>query len=71
MAHTKELLDAVDITDLVDTIVVTQDIFTDENGKQVRYNRLVLNLKNDDDLKLKLDKTSKVGVYYALREASE
>lgn len=70
MAHTKQLLDNEDITDLVKRVDVISDSFTDDNGRKILYNRIKLTLQNDDEVMVKMSPEAKLGIYYQLRELS-
>lgn len=68
MAHTKELLDQVELDDLIDRTEVVRESFKGENGT-VEYNRLVIHFTNGDKAELKLSPVNKATVFYALKDA--
>lgn len=71
MAHTKQLLDAGSIDNLIDEVSVTQEVFQNEQGQAVKYNRVVIKLDNGDTVGLKATPELKMAVYYATRELEQ
>lgn len=72
MAHTKQLLDAMPLDDLVQGIEVVKESFNDqETGRTVDYNRLKITLINGDETYLKFNKDAKLAIFYALRESEK
>lgn len=69
MAHTKQLLDEVNIDNVLDKVDIIRDTFIDEaTGKRVEYNRVRLTLDNEDVVFLKPTKELKMALYYRLKQ---
>jgi hypothetical protein len=71
MAHTKELLEAADISDIVAGVRIDKLNFTNEQGQAINYNKVVIEFANGDELALKPEKADKVVLYYAIRDGNK
>jgi hypothetical protein len=68
MAHTKELLDTVSINNIVEDIRIEQDIFVNDSGQSIKYNRFIIQFDDGQTIKLKLDRILKLEFYMAIKE---
>jgi hypothetical protein len=66
MSHTKALLDATSLNNIVEDVKITQDIFVNEKGESIKYNGLVIQFDDGQEIRIKLDKMMKLELYMAI-----
>jgi hypothetical protein len=65
MAHTKKLLEAGSIDDLLKEVRIEQRKFTNDKKEEINYNTLVLEFDNGDTVDLKAVPELKAAIFYA------
>lgn len=68
MADNKKLLDAQSIDDVLKDVQIVKDVFQNEKGESVYFNRIRLVFDNEDTVDLKATPELKMAVYYAKKE---
>lgn len=65
MADTKQILEAQNIDDYINTINITQKSFDNDKGESVKYNQVEVIFDNGDVVYLKATPELKTALYYA------
>lgn len=65
MSDSKRLLDAQSIDDILKDVLITKEVFQNDKGESVYYNRLRLVFDDNDTVDLKATPEVKIAVYYA------
>lgn len=65
---TKKLLDAQNVDDIIDSVNISQEVFANDKGEAIKYNKLIITFENGDQVSLKPTDELKMAIYYARKE---